>query len=175
MRRLILLRHTKSDWPDGIADQERPLAVRGRDAAPRIGAYLATEGLIADLVLVSPARRTRETWELVSAQLRAMPAVRSEPRLYEAPVARLLSVVREQPAGVHTLMLVGHNPGSEDLARLLIGSGPGEARARMEEKFPTGGLAVIDLPVDDWEEAMPGRGRLDRFITPRALGAGETS
>ena len=169
MRRLILLRHAKSDWPDGIADPERPLAPRGRTAAPRIGAYMAHEQLVADRVLVSPARRTRETWDLVAAQLPPVKVVASEPRVYDASAARLLSVVREQPKEAHSLMLVGHNPGLGDLAALLVSTGAASHLSKMAEKFPTGALAVIDLPVDDWCEVAPGTARLDRFVTPREL------
>lgn len=171
MRRLILMRHAKSDWPDGVADQERPLAPRGRVAAPRMGAYMAAEDLVADRVLISPARRTRETWDLVSAAMPPVGEAASEPRIYDASAARLLSVVREQRREVHTLMLLGHNPGLEDLAELLVTSGPAMPLSQMAEKFPTGALAVIDLPVDDWSATTPGTGRLDRFVTPRALAA----
>ena len=171
MRRLILLRHAKSDWPTGIADRERPLAPRGRLDAPRIGRYLAEEALMPERVLVSPARRTRETWELVAPELQGLPHVQSEPRLYEASTARLLTVLREQPASAHVLMLVGHNPGTEDLAETLVAGGPGQMRDTMQEKFPTAALAVIDLPIDDWAEVSPESGRLDRFVTPRGLAA----
>ncbi|MFG1344290.1 histidine phosphatase family protein [Xanthobacter autotrophicus DSM 431] len=169
MRRLILLRHAKSDWPDGVADPERPLAPRGRSAAPRIGAYIAREQLVADRVLVSPARRTRETWDLVAAQLPPIKVVASEPRIYDASAARLLSVLRDQPREAHSVMLVGHNPGLEDIAHLLAAGGPPPHLAKMAEKFPTGSLAVIDLPIDDWSAIVPESGRLDRFVTPRDL------
>lgn len=171
MRRLILLRHAKSDWPDGIADLERPLAARGRAAAPLVGAYLARESLIPDRVLVSSARRTRETWELVAPCLPRLPDTENEPRIYEASCARLLAVLRDQPADVHTLMLVGHNPGMEELAETLVHEGPLLARDAMGEKFPTGAVAVIDLPIDDWSAVAPKLGRLDRFIVPRSLAA----
>lgn len=173
MRRLILLRHAKSDWPDGIADPERPLAARGRNAAPRIGAYIAQEHLLPDRILVSPARRTRETWDLVAARLPPPKVVASEPRVYDASAARLMTVLREQPKDAHSVMLVGHNPGLEDLAELLVASGPAPHLASMAEKFPTGGLAVIDLPVDEWSATAPGIGRLDRFVTPRDLGGND--
>ncbi|WP_132033807.1 SixA phosphatase family protein [Aquabacter spiritensis] len=169
MRRLILFRHAKSDWPEGIADQERPLAARGRQAAPRMGRYLADEGLRPDKVLVSPARRTRETWDLVGAEFPAPPDSVSEPRIYEAPAARLLAVVREQAPEIQTLMLVGHNPGLEELADLLVQHGSTTARGAMDEKFPTGAVAVIDLPIDAWSAVAPESGRLDRFVTPRIL------
>ncbi|MFG1398542.1 SixA phosphatase family protein [Roseixanthobacter pseudopolyaromaticivorans] len=169
MRRLILLRHAKSDWPAGIVDPERPLAQRGRAAAPMIGSYMAAQDLVPDRVLVSPARRTRETWELVAPALPSTVAVQSEPRLYEAGVTRILTVLREQPREVQSLMLVGHNPGLEDIADVLTDQGPAATRSQMAEKFPTGALAIIDLPIDDWAEVTPQTGRLDRFVTPRSL------
>ncbi|OYW51540.1 MAG: phosphoglycerate mutase [Xanthobacter sp. 17-67-6] len=169
MRRLILLRHAKSDWSEGLPDVDRPLAPRGREAAPRVGRYLAREGLAVDHVLVSPARRTQETWELVSAELSPPPAASTEPRIYEASTARLLEIVQEQPDTCHVLMMVGHNPGFETLADLLVQSGSQIARSAMDEKFPTGAVAVIDLPVDHWSEVAPRSGRLDRFVAPRTL------
>ncbi len=172
MRRLMLLRHAKSDWPAGLPDLDRPLAPRGREAAPRMGAYLAAEGLLPDLALVSPARRTRETFALVEPHL-GSPESRTEPRIYEAPAERLLEVVREAPPEALALLLVGHNPGFEDLARRLVGHGDRYAFARMSAKFPTAGLAVIDFAVEDWREVAPRGGRLDRFVTPKAIGAGE--
>ena len=172
MRRLMLLRHAKSDWPDGVADIDRPLAPRGREAAPRMGAYLAAEGLLPDQVLVSPARRARETFDLVAPSLGGA-TVREEPRIYEAPAARLLQVAREGEADARALLLVGHNPGFEDLARRLVGHGDRYAFARLSAKYPTAGLAVIDFAVKAWSEIGPGAGRLDRFVTPGTLGAPE--
>lgn len=169
MRRLILLRHAKSDWSEGLPDLDRPLAPRGRDAAPRVGRYLAQEGLVADLVLVSPARRTQETWELVSAAFDPAPASTTEPLIYEASTSRLLEVVRTQPDACHVVMMIGHNPGFETLADTLVQNGSQLARSAMDEKFPTGAVAVIDLPVDHWADVTPRSGRLDRFVTPRTL------
>jgi phosphohistidine phosphatase len=172
MFRLILLRHAKSDSPGGVLDIDRPLAARGREAAPRMGAYLKDEQLFPALALVSPAKRTRETWDLVQPALGEV-ETRFEPRIYEAPVARLLTIVQEVDPSVRTLLMVGHNPGFEDLARLLVGHGDRYAFARMTQKFPTAGLAVIDFPVESWPEVEPRGGRLDRFVTPKSLGAGE--
>ncbi len=172
MRRLMLLRHAKSDWPNGMADLDRPLSPRGREAGPLMAAYMAQEGLLPDLALVSPARRTRETWDLVAPAVGAPPS-RREPRIYEAPAERLLEVVREAEDGVRVLLLVGHNPGSEDLARRLVGHGDRYAFARMAQKYPTAGLAVIDFAVERWSEVDGRGGRLDRFVTPKSIGAGE--
>ncbi|HEY8564040.1 MAG TPA: histidine phosphatase family protein [Beijerinckiaceae bacterium] len=170
MRRLLLLRHAKSDWPEGVQDLDRALAPRGREAAPRMGAYLAAEHLLPDLVVVSPARRTRETWDLVRPFLGDV-ETRVEPRLYEATVDRLLEVVRDADAEARALLMIGHNPGFEDLARRLTGHGDRYAFARLAQKYPTAGLAVIDFPLERWAEVEPRAGRLDRFVTPKTLGA----
>jgi phosphohistidine phosphatase len=172
MRRLLLLRHAKSDWSKGTPDLERPLAPRGREAAPRMGGYLKGEGLLPDLVLVSPAKRARETFEAVRPFLEDSRQV-VEPRIYGASAGQLLAVVRDADPAARSLMMIGHNPGFEDLAKLLIGSGDRYARARLVEKYPTAGLAIVDFPDEDWAAAAPGTGRLDRFVTPKSLGADE--
>jgi phosphohistidine phosphatase len=172
MRRLMLLRHAKSNWPAGVADRDRPLAVRGREAAPVMGRYLADELLLPDLVLISPARRTSETWDLVEPMLPEKPPTHVEPRIYEAKAERLLHVVQEAEPSVRTLLLIGHNPGFEDLAALLTGHGDRYASARMAKKYPTCGLAVLDFAIEDWRDLTERGGRLDRFVTPASLGEG---
>lgn len=167
MRRLLLLRHAKSDRPAGVPDIDRPLDARGREAAPRMGAYLASEGLHPDLALVSPAKRTRETWEAVAASLGAVPAQIVE-TIYEAPPASLLEAVRAAPDSAETLILVGHNPGMEALADRLVGAGPRAARSRLAQGFPTAALAVIEFDADSWG-AIDGDGRLERFVRPKDL------
>ena len=172
MRRLMLLRHAKSNWPAGMADRDRPLAARGREAAPLLGRYLAEELLLPDLVLISPARRTVETWELVAPMLPEKPATQHEPRIYEAPVTRLLEVVQEIEGPAATVLMFGHNPGFAELATLLTGHGDRYAAARMAQKYPTCGLAVLDFAVEDWRDVAARGGRLDRFATPASLGEG---
>ena len=168
MRRLMLLRHAKAAIPMGH-DMDRPLAPRGREAAPVMGAYLKSEQLFPDLVLVSPSRRTRETWELARPGLGEV-EVRDDPRIYESSAERLLTVIREVGSEVQALLMVGHNPGFGDLARRLVGFGDRYAFARMTQKFPTAALAVIDFDVPSWADVEPRGGRLDRFVTPASLG-----
>lgn len=175
MLRLMLLRHAKSNWPEGVADRDRPLATRGRENAPVMGRYLAEEGLLPDLVLVSPSLRTQETWRLVAPMLPQKPPSQTEPRIYEAPYQRLLEVVQEVEGDVRTLLMVGHNPGSAELAALLTGGGDRSAAARMMQKYPTCGLAVLDFDVSDWRDVAARGGRLDRFETPASLGDGPDS
>jgi phosphohistidine phosphatase len=170
MRRLMLLRHAKSDWSKpGQRDHDRALAARGREAAPRIGKYMATHGLVPELVLCSTATRARETWELVAEELPAEPALVHEERIYENRPDVLLDVINETDADVHVLLMVGHNPSFHGLAQLLAATGDTESRQRLREKFPTAGLAVIDFAVDTWDRVHPDSGRLDRMITPRLL------
>src|ERR1043166_8317193 len=172
MRRLMLLRHAKSDWSRaGARDHERTLAPRGREAAPRIGAYMVHHGLNPDLALCSTETRARETWDLVAKSFAQRPPVVFDERLYDASANALLEVVKETKSGTHALMLTGHNPALHDFAQRLIASGDTDARARLTEKFPTGALAVIDFAVDDWRKLHPRSGRLDRLVVPRMLEA----
>jgi phosphohistidine phosphatase len=170
MRRLILLRHAKSDWSArGLRDEDRPLASRGRVAAPKVATYMAHHGLLPDLVLCSTAARGRETWQLIAEAFDRSFRVIYEARLYETEPMDMLDVIRSTDNDVHVLLVVGHNPGLRDLAELLIASGDIDARQRLLEKFPTAALAVIDFPVDDWGKLHPEAGRLDRFVVPRQL------
>ncbi|ARF59268.1 SixA phosphatase family protein [Streptomyces gilvosporeus] len=165
--RLVVLRHAKSAWPDA-EDRDRPLAPRGRRDAPAAGRRLADAGCLPDAVVCSPSRRTRETWELVAEQFAAAPPVTFDDRVYGASAARLLDVVRETPAGVRTLLLIGHQPGVQDLVLSLAGGGDDEALARVREKFPTSGLAVLESPVP-WPEFGAGGALLADFAVPRGV------
>ncbi|QKK27306.1 SixA phosphatase family protein [Rhizobium hidalgonense] len=168
--RLIFLRHAKSVWPDGVADRERPLADRGRKAAPVIGAYMVREKLIPDLALVSPARRAQETWKLVRRTLSKKVSEVEAADIYEVSAERILDVIRAVEPGIRTLLIVGHNPGIENAASLIVADGNVDAMGRMREKFPTAGLAVIDLDLDGWDKIAVRTGYLERFVTPRSLG-----
>jgi phosphohistidine phosphatase len=170
MRRLMLLRHAKSDWTaSGARDHERPLNPRGHETAPKMGAYMARHALVPDLVLASTATRVRQTVDHVLPAFEKAPKVVHEARLYESKGEHLLAVLKETPRSVHSLLLVGHNPGMAELAALLVASGDVEARQRLIEKFPTAALAVIDFALDDWAKLHPKAGRLDRFVVPRTL------
>lgn len=170
--RLILLRHAKSDKAEpGMGDHERTLNPRGRGDAARIGAYLARHALIPDRVLVSTARRTRETWEGVAAALSATPVVTFEDRLYNGSADALLAVIKETERTTSTLLVIGHNPGMQELAMLLVASGDVDMRERLHEGLPTSGLVVIDFAAQAWSKLHAHGGRLERFITPRSLAA----
>jgi phosphohistidine phosphatase len=172
MRRLMLLRHAKSDRSDpGARDHDRPLNARGRQAAPRIGAYMASHGLAPDLVICSTAARARETWDLVAPAFGSAPKVVFDQAVYRNDPAVLLDLVKKMKANVHSLLLVGHNPSFQTFADLLAASGHGDARQRLREKFPTAALAVIDFAVDEWDRVHAHSGRLDRLITPSLIEA----
>jgi phosphohistidine phosphatase len=169
-RRLLLLRHAKSAWPD-VPDSERPLNDRGRRDAPAIGRWLQSSGYVPDVVLCSTADRTRETWDLLAPELDADPPVHFEQRIYEASALSLLHLLRETGNGYKTVLLIGHNPG---LAELIIGiaqmaDGPdGEPLERVRSKFPTAGVAVLDFD-GEWADLTPGEVRLTDFTAPKEI------
>lgn len=169
MRRLMLLRHAKSDWPDGVDDHERPLARRGQFASPRVGKYMAEEGLLPDLAVVSTARRAQETWELARPAFDESIVQHNERRIYEATARSILDVINEADSRTHALLLVGHNPGLQKLALKLIGTARKSDLARLQRKFPTAGLVVIDFDVERWSQVSMARGHLERFETPKSV------
>jgi phosphohistidine phosphatase len=169
-RQLLLLRHAKAViGGPGMADFDRPLADRGRKAADRMGHYLAGNHLVPDLVLCSPARRTRETWEIAA---RALPP--AETRFLDALYdfgdgEALLAAIRREGGKARRLMLVTHNPATQSLALLLSGSGNAGLRRQMAEKYPTAGLAVLGFGAGSWTATAVGSGTLEAFIRPRDL------
>lgn len=154
---LLLMRHGKAAWPDGVGDHERPLAKRGRRDAPAVGRWLAEQGLAPHLVICSDAARTRETAALLLTGLGTEVEVRATPDLYEAGVQRMLHVVAGVPDGVRRLLLVGHEPTSSATTAALTGSSPA---------FPTAAVAAIRL-TGRWDEVCDGAGSLIAFHTPR--------
>lgn len=171
MHRLMLLRHAKTERAaPGERDRDRRLTKSGRADAPALGAYMAHHGLVPDIAVVSPATRAQETWTLAAGAFANPPPAISEERIYNATAAALVAVIVGAPK-VNTLLLVGHNPGLQELAVQLIASGDRAMREQLKEKLPTTGLVVIDLPIDDWSLIHPRAGRLDRFVSPRLIEA----
>jgi phosphohistidine phosphatase len=167
-RRLVLLRHAKSAWPD-VPDHERPLGKRGKRDAPRAGHWLRQAGYRPGLVLCSTARRTRETWQLAAAELGAAVPVRFEPRVYQAGTLALLDLVGQTPPEVETLLVVGHEPAMRELSLLLAapvadGSDPA-ALDRLRLKFPTAAVCVLRF-AGDWPGLGPGGAELADFVVP---------
>jgi phosphohistidine phosphatase len=170
MRRLLLLRHAKSSWDTpGLPDLERPLAPRGRQAAPQVAKAMAKRRWVPDLVLCSQAERVRETWQLMAPLLGERIPAKTLRTIYPGAPSRLLMVLQRAPDEARTVLLIGHNPGLAAFATSLCGDGPKKALAQMSTKFPTAGLAVIDLDVDRWSEVAAGAGRLEAFVRPKDL------
>jgi phosphohistidine phosphatase len=165
---LYLLRHAKSSWdePD-LEDIERPLAPRGRKAARALAVHVDEEGITPSLVLCSPARRTRDTIDLVRSGLPPGTKVRVEERLYGASPSDVIKILRRLPDSVPSVMVVGHNPTMQELALALAGSGPD--LEQVSERFPTGALAKLSLPVDRWHDVRAGTATLASFVTPKDL------
>ena len=160
MKSILLMRHAKSSHDDeGRPDHDRPLNDRGRKAAPRMARRIADAGLTPDRLLCSTARRARETADLFVAETGYAGPVARETRLYHAAPDAILAVLAEAAGDADRVLLVGHNPGLEQLVERLTGSA---------EHLPTAAVARIELPIDAWELATdPIRGRLVDFWTPK--------
>jgi phosphohistidine phosphatase len=170
VRHLYLLRHAKSSWGDPVADDhERPLAPRGRRAAQLIGDHVHNAKVAPALVLCSSARRTRETLELIAPALGEQAVALVERRLYGASAGELLGRLRDVSDAVGSVMVIGHNPGLEDLAATLAGAGVGDGLERMAMKFPTAALAALTVPTS-WRDLAPGGATLAAYVVPRDLG-----
>jgi phosphohistidine phosphatase len=155
MKSLTLFRHAKTERDSTTGrDFDRRLNERGERDAPRMGEEIRDLGLDYDLVLSSPAARAAETAELAGL------SPRFDRRIYDASTGELLSIVQEADNEVSRFMMVGHNPGFERLASKFLG---------YAVEMPTGSLVEIELPIDSWEDAGKGDGRLVRFLKPKDL------
>jgi phosphohistidine phosphatase len=169
VRTLYLLRHAKSSWDDRtLPDRERPLAPRGRRDAKRIARHLLREHIEPELVVCSPAVRTRETLELVRPALGTASTVTLEDGLYAASADELLERLRRVPVTVASVMLIGHNPGVQELAIDLASTGT--ELERLEAKFPTAALATLTFANADWNLLAPGEAVLAGYVVPKGLG-----
>lgn len=167
MKRLFVLRHAKSSWTDSeLADFDRPLNDRGLEAAPFMGRLMADRNLTPDIILGSPAKRARQTAELLKDAADWEAELKFDDAIYEASPITLCRVVADLPNEIGSAMVVGHNPGMEGFIRILTG--------RLEP-MSTASLAIIDLAVDEWSRVEAGTGRLVEVIRPKELmkGAGE--
>jgi phosphohistidine phosphatase len=149
-RTLIVMRHAKAGELPGGPDFERSLRPRGLRDSQAAGGWLAEKGFRPDAVICSAARRTRQTWQQMSATLGGEPAFSAEQRLYQAGPEDVAEFIRQTAAGVRTLLYIGHNPAAAELVALLTGTEP---------EFPTAAIAVLGLP-GDWAGLAPGDGQL---------------
>jgi phosphohistidine phosphatase len=161
MKKLLLLRHAKSSWDDaGLADFDRPLNGRGRKAAPLVGDLMRERQLRPDLVISSPAARARETVALVLEASGMKTELRYDERIYEATAGQLLAVINGVENDKQEVMLVGHNPGFENLLERLTGE---------TLRVPTAALALVALDADSWAEVGARGGRLEWLVKPKEL------
>lgn len=170
MKTLYLLRHAKSDWGNpNLPDHDRPLNERGIKASKRIGELFEKQRIRPDLVLCSPARRTRQTLNLIAEETGRDYDIRFEKGLYETSADQILAIIQRLPDNAKSVLIIGHNPGLEMLTHDLIHSGKPQALARLNEKFPAGALAVLTFDTKHWEDVAPAGGALEDFVTPKEM------
>lgn len=171
MKLLGLYRHAKSDWHDARArDFDRPLNERGRKGAAIMGKHIRDHGIPWERIIASPAVRVAQTVEIGAKANNSNFRVIWDRRIYLASSATLLDLLREQEGDPKAILMVGHNPGLEDLIFDLVpddGSSP--LRDIVEEKFPTAAFAVLELDIDQWADAEEGCARLVHLMRPRDL------
>lgn len=169
MRELLLLRHAKSSRDEaGLEDFDRALSGRGRKDAPRMGMLMASRGWTPDHAIVSPAQRTRQTWDLARPPLGNV-ATHYDETIYEAAPEAILAAVRAAPPNARRLIVIGHNPGLEDLSAILACERSDKAPlAMLRDKFPTGALARFVVEAQ-WRNLAGGGARLTDFVKPRDL------
>lgn len=169
-RQILVMRHAKSDWSSpNIQDFDRPLAPRGRRAAAAMGLYLLDEALVPDLVLCSAARRAVDTWAVIARVSGMSPPVQTERDLYLAGADALFERLRALHDAVTCPLLIGHAPGFDAFARDLAGNRRSADWRRMADKFPTAGLAVLDVAAAHWRDVSDGAANLERFVAPKDL------
>jgi phosphohistidine phosphatase len=172
MHQLILLRHAKANpAAGGASDHERDLAPEGERASQLIGQAMRKAGLMPDVVLVSSALRTQQTLEIIEATAMwdERPNIDTLPSLYMATPNQIRDLLRALPETVRSALVVGHNPGLQDLAQSLAAAGTGTAR--LAENYPTAGLAEF-LVTTPWRKLGPAGAALQRFVQPAELGEG---
>jgi phosphohistidine phosphatase len=167
---LAIMRHAKSDWDQpGLADFDRPLNKRGREAAERVGRELRNRRVRFDRLIASPAVRVRETLERLEHGYGKELEVDFEPRVYEASLATLFDLVRAVPASIHAPLLIGHNPTLHQLVLALTSPDDSGLREKLTENFPTAALALISFPAGRWDEVSQASGTVLELILPREL------
>lgn len=169
MKTLTLLRHAKSGWDDPVArDFDRPLNAKGKRAAAMVGRHMRSLGLAFDHAIASPAVRVTETLEQIESGYGRTIAPAWDRRVYLASAATLLDVVHGFPAETQSALLVGHNPGLEDLVLMLVADGADPLRDAVEDKYPTASIAELQFE-GEWGDVGSATARLTRFIRPRDL------
>jgi phosphohistidine phosphatase len=161
MKHLFLLRHAKSSWDDdSLDDFDRPLNSRGKSAAPLMGKVMKERKVAPDVILCSPAKRTKQTIKLVNETAKLKTGVTFNDAIYDASAADLRKLIRKQKKSVEGILLIGHNPGLEEFLELLTGK---------YERMPTAALVQINLNADDWSDIEDGANKLAWIVRPKDL------
>ncbi len=171
MKQLMILRHAKAAPEDFYADDHaRALNERGREAASAVAEYMVNKNLQPGLVFCSTARRTQETWEILSTTLQVPPSnIHYDKRLYLASAGDIVTFVQATQSPEKSLLLIGHNPGLHVLALELAGSGDAALHTKLRQNFPTAALAVLRFEVENWADIAVGEGTLTHFVTPKSV------
>jgi phosphohistidine phosphatase len=170
MKTLYLMRHAKAGWDDPQQrDYDRPLTPRGQAAAVLMGRFLRAQGISVDLLFASPAMRNAMTWERLESSWKSGIAPRFEDAIYMATVDTLLGLIQSAPRTAKAVMLLGHNPGMEDLSFKLLHDGDAGGMDLLDQGFKTAALAELSFDVADWADITAKSATLQRFITPRSL------
>lgn len=161
MKQLFLLRHAKSSWDDdSLDDFDRPLNPRGKKAAPMMGNVIKERDIAPDIILCSPAKRTKQTLKLVNETAKLETDITFEEAIYDSSVADLRNLLKKQKRSVNSILLIGHNPGLEELLEELTGK---------YERLPTAALVRIDINSDDWSHIKDGANKIAWIVRPRDL------
>lgn len=167
MKRLILMRHAKSSWADSdVTDIDRDLGERGRKASDDLGKWFEQDSITPDQVIISSAKRCKETWDLIAKSLSKIPDIVTEPKLYMTTIEGTLDIIKAHASG-DSVMLIGHQPTIGQLARALrVDPAPSH---EVFDKYPTGATTILELPIDDWSEISLGTAHLEKYVTPKEL------
>jgi phosphohistidine phosphatase len=170
MKKLYLMRHAKSDYPNNrIDDHERPLNKRGEISCKIMGKYIKEQNLIADRILCSDSVRTTTTAINILREIKEDIPIHFTKELYLATAGEMLKILAKTDDELNSVMIITHNPGIEQLAKFILKSGDAESIHRLQTKFSTAALACFSLDTDSWQKINPGSGNLDSFITPGML------
>lgn len=169
MKKLYILRHAKSDYPQGVEDHDRPLNKRGQSASIIMGKYIKSNNINPDVILSSDSARTTETINNVLKEAEISTSVDFSNKLYLATPGEILKELAKLGDEVESAMVVCHNPGAEMLTAILARDGNKFALSTLNRKYPTCGLACMTIKSDSWDKLDMGSAYLDEFITPKTL------
>lgn len=169
MKKLYILRHAKADYPAGVEDHERPLNKRGEQASLVIGRYLKINDISPDFIISSDSCRTAQTIKIALREAGIDTPIQFSQKLYLATAGEMLKELAKIDDKITSAMIVCHNPGAEILTSILAGKANSEAIQNVKKKYPTCGLAYLELDTDSWKIIDPACGFLKEFVTPKSL------